>query len=187
MNAQHPDQRPDQRPDPRPDQHPDQRPDPRPGQHPGQRPDRHPDEQRLVAWGDELIKLHDAFRRDLAALRAAEPGRLPGGDLRTHCLAFCDALHAHHEGEDNALFPHLATEHPALADVLERLRAEHRVVSRLMDRIRRLLDGDGTKDASGDVADELARLADELEAHLDYEEEQLVPVLNRMTTLPENV
>ncbi|GAA3164171.1 hemerythrin domain-containing protein [Nonomuraea salmonea] len=57
---------------------------------------------RIAAWGDELIKLHDGFRRDLAALRES---RMDAADLRTHCLTFCDALHAHHEGEDGALFP----------------------------------------------------------------------------------
>ncbi|WP_188195814.1 hemerythrin domain-containing protein [Nonomuraea sp. SYSU D8015] len=138
--------------------------------------------RRLVAWGDELIKLHDGFRRDLAALRASSRAKIFQADLRTHCLAFCDALHAHHEGEDGVLFPHLGGEHPALADALSRLRAEHQVVARLMDRIRHLLDegGDG-------VADELDRLAGELEAHLDYEEEHLVPVLNQMTTLPDDI
>ncbi|GAA2215765.1 hypothetical protein GCM10009850_112330 [Nonomuraea monospora] len=135
------------------------------------------DERRLVAWGDELIKLHDGFRRDLAALRESRPA---GADLRTHCLAFCDALHLHHEGEDGTLFPHLGAEHPELAGALTRLRAEHQVVSRLMSRVRALLDagGDG-------VRAELDRLATELESHLDYEEEQLVPILNRMLTLPE--
>ncbi|MGN9845537.1 hemerythrin domain-containing protein [Nonomuraea sp. H19] len=135
------------------------------------------DEQRLVAWGDELIKLHDAFRLDLANLRVSGVG---GADLRTHCLAFCDALHAHHEGEDSGLFPHLGGEHPALAEVLDRLRAEHRVVTQLMERIRKLLDGGGEG-----IEDELGRLAGELEAHLDYEEAHLVPILNEMTTLPE--
>ncbi|MCK2217833.1 hemerythrin domain-containing protein [Actinomadura sp. ATCC 31491] len=147
-------------------------------------------DQRLVAWGDELVKLHDTFRRDLAALRAAlastPPAAPPSGlppalDLRTHCLAFCDALHAHHEGEDNTLFPHLAAEHPGLAEVLTRLRAEHQVVARLLNRIRVLLDEGGA------VTDEVHRLSRELEAHLDHEEEHLVPVLNRMTTLPDDI
>ncbi|MGW2156958.1 hemerythrin domain-containing protein [Nonomuraea sp. NPDC001699] len=137
------------------------------------------DEQRIVAWGDELIKLHDGFRRDLADLRSPRAGAV---DLRTHCLTFCDALHAHHEGEDNALFPHLGAEHPELAETLTRLRSEHRVVARLMERIRQLLDHDGTA-----IGEELDRLATELEAHLDYEEEQLVPILNKMLTLPEDV
>lgn len=135
------------------------------------------DEQRIVAWGDELIKLHDGFRRDLANLRSSRTA-----DLRTHCLAFCDALHEHHEGEDDALFPHLGAEHPELAEVLTRLRSEHRVVARLMERIRRSADHGGVG-----VGEELDRLATELEAHLDYEEEQLVPVLNTMLTLPEEV
>ncbi|WP_327589592.1 hemerythrin domain-containing protein [Nonomuraea sp. NBC_00507] len=137
------------------------------------------DEQRIVAWGDELIKLHDGFRRDLADLRSSRAG---AADLRTHCLTFCDALHAHHEGEDNALFPHLGTEHPELAETLTRLRSEHRVVARLVERIRRLLDHGGTG-----IGEELDRLAIELEAHLDYEEAQLVPILNKMLTLPEEV
>jgi len=137
------------------------------------------EEQRIVAWGDELIKLHDSFRRDLANLRSSRAGTR---DLRTHCLTFCDALHAHHEGEDNALFPHLGTEHPELAETLSRLRSEHRVVARLMEQIRQLLDHDGTE-----IGEELDRLATELEAHLDYEEEQLVPILNKMITLPEEV
>ncbi|GII78601.1 hypothetical protein Sru01_35830 [Sphaerisporangium rufum] len=137
------------------------------------------DERRIVAWGDELIKLHDGFRRDLAELRSSRAG---AADLRTHCLAFCDALHAHHEGEDNALFPHLDAGHPELAETLTRLRSEHRVVARLVERIRRLLDHGGPG-----IGAELDRLAAELEAHLDYEEEQLVPILNEMVTLPEEV
>ncbi|MFF0860182.1 hemerythrin domain-containing protein [Nonomuraea sp. NPDC003560] len=134
-------------------------------------------EQRLIAWGDELVKLHDGFRRELARLRAGGEGF----DLRTHCLAFCAALHAHHEGEDAVLFPHLAAERPELADVLARLGAEHRVVARLVARVRDLA---GTDASAGD---ELDRLAAELEAHLDYEEEQLVPLLNGMTSMPENL
>ncbi|GGP84974.1 hemerythrin domain-containing protein [Streptosporangium pseudovulgare] len=141
-------------------------------------------DERVIAWGDELVKLHDGFRRDLANLRGRpESGdRTGGADLRTHCLTFCDALHAHHEGEDGALFPHLRTEHPELAETLDRLREEHRTVARLISRIRSLLDEGGQG-----VGDELDRLAEELEAHLDYEEEQLVPVLNRMATLPDDV
>ncbi|MEV4800050.1 hemerythrin domain-containing protein [Nonomuraea sp. NPDC049421] len=138
---------------------------------------------RIAAWGDELIKLHDGFRRDLAALRES---RMDAAGLRTHCLTFCDALHAHHEGEDGALFPHLATEHPELADVLTRLRQEHQVVATLMNDIRRLLDH-GHDHGHDQVRTELDRLATRLEAHLDYEEQQLVPVLNTMLTLPDDV
>jgi iron-sulfur cluster repair protein YtfE (RIC family) len=133
-------------------------------------------EERLIAMGDELVKLHDGFRRQLAELRR---GARP--ELREHCLAFCDALHAHHSGEDEVLFPHLEGVRPELARVLARLRSEHQVVARLLAQIRELLDGDGSMEAS------LERLTLELEAHLDYEEEQLVPLLNTMTSFPEGL
>ncbi|MBT2233947.1 hemerythrin domain-containing protein [Nonomuraea sp. NEAU-A123] len=136
--------------------------------------------ERLIAMGDELVKLHDGFRRELAELRRA-PGSRP--QLREHCLTFCDALHAHHTGEDGVLFPHLEGAHPELAEVLARLRAEHQVVARLLARIRELPDGGDTDD----VGAELDRLSRELEAHLDYEEEQLVPLLNAMTDFPEGL
>lgn len=139
--------------------------------------------QRLVAWGDELVRLHDGFRKELARIRAG--GR--GFDLRTHCLALCDALHEHHEGEDAVLFPHLAAEHPELTGVLARLGAEHQVVARLMRRVRALLAAGGDAAGGDEIGPELDRLADELEAHLDYEERQLVPLLNRMTSLPDGV
>ncbi|MEV0203140.1 hemerythrin domain-containing protein [Nonomuraea sp. NPDC050691] len=174
------------------------------------------------------MKLHDTFRRDLAELRS---GSMRAPALREHCLTFCEALHAHHSGEDDVLFPHLDGLHPELAAVLDRLRDEHRVVARLLARIRDLVDSGepveggadvtaaggadatthGSADATagadlgvaagvgagvatgvgmgvaGEVGEELERLARELEAHLDYEEEQLVPLLNAMTDMPENL
>ncbi|MFD1935210.1 nitroreductase/quinone reductase family protein [Nonomuraea mangrovi] len=42
----------------------------------------------------------------------------------------------------------------------------------------------GTAERGGDVGDAIERLAAALEAHFDYEEEQLVPVLNRLTSVP---
>lgn len=135
---------------------------------------------RLVAWGDELVKLHDGFRRDLAELRR---GTGLGPSLREHCLTFCDALHAHHAGEDDVLFPHLDGLHPELAEILARLRSEHQTVARILARIRTLSE---TGDRAA-VGAELDRLAGELEAHLDYEEQQLVPLLNQMTDAPENL
>ncbi|WP_433257784.1 hemerythrin domain-containing protein [Streptosporangium sp. CA-135522] len=137
-------------------------------------------DDRLVAWGDELVKLHDGFRRDLTELRRSAS---LGPGLREHCLTFCEALHAHHAGEDEVLFPHLDGLHPELAEVLARLRSEHQTVARILARIRSLTET-GDRAATGA---ELDRLAGELEAHLDYEEEQLVPLLNQMIDMPEDL
>ncbi|RBQ18305.1 hemerythrin domain-containing protein [Spongiactinospora rosea] len=141
--------------------------------------------ERAVAWGDELVKLHATFRRDLAALRE---GTLPAPGLREHCLTFCHALHAHHSGEDDVLFPHLNGLHPELAAVLDRLREEHVVVGRLLARIRALAEApDAVAGGPAEIRAELDRLAGELEAHLDHEEERLVPLLNTMTDMPDDL
>ena len=134
-------------------------------------------DHRVVAWGDELVKLHNGFRRQLADLRRGTTRSAPG--LTEHCLSLCDALHAHHTGEDDVLFPHLRDRNPELAAALDRLRDEHRVIAGILARIRALNETS--------LATDLDRLAADLEAHLDYEEEQLVPLLNTMTDMPENV
>ncbi|MET9344620.1 nitroreductase/quinone reductase family protein [Nonomuraea sp. NPDC003804] len=134
---------------------------------------------RVRAFGDELVRVHGWLRDELAKVRkGAAQGQGLSAELRAHCLTFCDALHFHHGAEDNVAFPHLEETHPELADALARLRREHTVVARLIRRLRALLD------EGGDAAGEVERLAAELEAHFDYEEEQLVPVLNAMTSVP---
>ncbi|WP_159942674.1 MULTISPECIES: hemerythrin domain-containing protein [unclassified Nocardiopsis] len=142
-----------------------------------------PQGQRIEALGDQLVKIHDMLRGELAALRGdlAAAGDSPSGtaptleqQLRKKCLSFCEFLHGHHTAEDGRLLPGLARSHPDLAPVLERLTREHSVISRALDRIQELVEG-------GDpvlVRDEVERLAGEVEAHLDYEERQIVDALN---------
>src|SRR5699024_1585386 len=75
---------------------------------------------------------------------------------------------------------HLDREHPELARTLQTLRDEHVVIARLLDQIENILQAPDTTDVEAELAD----LSNKLESHLDYEEEQLVPVLNRLTSLP---
>jgi deazaflavin-dependent oxidoreductase (nitroreductase family) len=69
-----------------------------------------------------------------------------------------------------------------------RLRREHAVVERLRDELRALLatlgPGDATYDHPDRLRADLDRLASELEVHFDYEEEQLIPVLNSLNSVP---
>ncbi|NRQ38055.1 nitroreductase family deazaflavin-dependent oxidoreductase [Nonomuraea sp. NN258] len=128
--------------------------------------------------GDVLRQIHDAFRRELALIRAevAAAGPRLGAQLRINCLTMCQGLHIHHEREDAGMFPALADRHPELAPAIERLRAEHVVVQQIVARLQELLADDDV--APEELRREVDRLTGELEAHLDYEEEQLVPLLN---------
>lgn len=128
--------------------------------------------------GGAYLKLvHDGFRRELALIRkelsgSERPGL--GVQLRINCLTVCQGLHHHHMGEDTMMFPGLAEQHPSLAPALERLAREHERIAVLVEELKQALSGaDPLK-----VRAEIERLVDELEAHLTYEEEQLIPVLD---------
>ncbi|MFJ2775841.1 nitroreductase/quinone reductase family protein [Kitasatospora sp. NPDC087315] len=144
-----------------------------------------PREVRSLA--DKLLEVHTWLREQLRYVREEADahfeagwadGRPPGLglQLRQHCLAFCEGLAHHHTGEDGAVFPALARSHPQLRGTLERLGEEHRAVARIKDGLVALLTGIGAADPDR-FRSELARMSAELEAHLAYEEESLLPVL----------
>ncbi|MEU7862732.1 nitroreductase/quinone reductase family protein [Nonomuraea sp. NPDC049141] len=131
--------------------------------------------------GDMLVAVHDAFRRELRLIRKEVAASGTGGlgvQLRVNCLTLCQGLHHHHSIEDARMFPGLEGQYPELGPVMDRLREEHRTVARLLDELQRLL-ADGEPEVAAElVLAEVERLTTELEAHLDYEEEYLVPILN---------
>ncbi|TWF77785.1 deazaflavin-dependent oxidoreductase (nitroreductase family) [Pseudonocardia hierapolitana] len=130
-----------------------------------------------VSGGAALTRIHDAFRRELALIRAevAAAGTSVGAQLRVNCLTLCAGLHNHHAGEDGALFPLLAAQRPDLAATLERLHVEHERIAALVAQLQATVDGPGDPLL---LRREVDRLTDELERHLSYEEEQLVPALD---------
>jgi len=132
----------------------------------------------------EAIKLvHDVFRRELALIRQefATGASTLGAQLRVNCLTFCQGLHNHHTGEDTMLFPFLADRHPAAAPVLARLREEHERIAALVAGLRRAVTTPAAPDSATDpgaARAEVERLTLDLEAHLAYEEEELIPLLD---------
>ncbi|MGK5740641.1 nitroreductase/quinone reductase family protein [Micromonospora sp. URMC 103] len=135
---------------------------------------------QAASWGAALVRIHDAFRRELALIRreAATAGPRVGAQLRVNCLAVCQGLHHHHTHEDDGMFVGLAAQRPDLAPTLDRLRDEHVRVAALVDRLRAVV-GDQDTDPA-EVRRQVDQLTDELERHLAYEEEQLVPVLDAL-------
>ncbi|MEU9055344.1 nitroreductase/quinone reductase family protein [Streptomyces sp. NPDC048384] len=130
------------------------------------------------SMGEAIKVVHDAFRRELALIREemAKGGATLGAQLRVNCLTFCAGLHNHHTGEDVALFPFLADRHPEFAPTLARLGEEHERIAALVEDLRHAVTADHPDPAT--ARGEVERLTAELEAHLTYEEEQLLPILD---------
>ena len=128
------------------------------------------------SFGEMLRMVHESLRRELALVRKelAASGPKLGAQLRINCLTACQGLHFHHTAEDSGAFPRILAEHPELEQVMARLREEHEKIAVILARLQELLKQEG----AGDVLTEVDRLIEELEAHLDYEEEQLIPVLD---------
>jgi len=139
-----------------------------------------PGPPRTVAtsMGHALRLIHGAFRRELGLIRdeVAKPGPALGAQLRVNCLTLCAGLHGHHTKEDEAMFPGVGQQRPDLAPALDRLRAEHEAIATLLAHLRRVLDDPGLDRPT--LQADVDRLTLELERHLDYEEEQLIPVLD---------
>ncbi|MFE5257337.1 nitroreductase/quinone reductase family protein [Streptomyces coelicoflavus] len=144
-----------------------------------------PREVRTLA--DKLLEVHTWLRAQLRQVRAeveahfAAPGAHAappslGLQIRQRCLAFCQALEFHHVSEDGHLFPGIARHHPHLTDVFDRLADEHRTVARVQGELAGLLAGIAVADPARFRA-ELDEMSAQLNAHLDYEEEALLPLL----------
>ncbi|MER5404309.1 nitroreductase/quinone reductase family protein [Streptomyces sp. NPDC002769] len=127
---------------------------------------------------EALKAVHDAFRRELALIRAefTSSGPSLGAQLRVNCLTLCHGLHQHHTGEDIGLFRALADRHPEHAPLLDRLRDEHGRIAVLTGELRRVVGQNHADPAL--VLPEVVRLTEALEAHLRDEEDQLIPLLD---------
>ncbi|MFJ8538699.1 nitroreductase/quinone reductase family protein [Streptomyces sp. NPDC093591] len=134
------------------------------------------------SMGEAIKVVHDAFRRELALIReemsksGEKGGSTLGAQLRVNCLTFCAGLHNHHTGEDLGMFPVLADRHPEFAPALARLREEHEHIAALVEDLRRAVTAEHPDPDAART--EVERLTTELEAHLTYEEEQLIPILD---------
>jgi deazaflavin-dependent oxidoreductase (nitroreductase family) len=148
--------------------------------------------REVTNLADKLLEIHVWLRSQLRHIRSetdayfaahsvngdSGEARQPslGLQIRQHCLAFCQALEFHHTSEDAHLFPGIATHHPHLGGVFSRLRDEHVTVTGIQNELVALLADITTADPERFRA-ELDRMSKELTAHLDYEEEHLLPVL----------
>ena len=150
--------------------------------------------------GAHLVEVHDGLRGELARLRDIVEQVVAGEEqahrarnaineltmrqnnwaLGAYCQQYCRFVTGHHGLEDRSIFPHLRRSEPALTPVLDRLEQEHLVIhdvlEQLDDALVSLVSGtSGTAELQG-VVD---RLSQTLLEHLAFEEDELVPALDR--------
>jgi hypothetical protein len=119
-----------------------------------------------------MFAYHDALRRDLGPL-AQMTARSDGWDL------FKRFLHAHHDAEDEALWPVVGQALIGRSDdlaLLAEMEAEHAELAPLLDEIDDALDlGDSSPRVRADLATRLRQ-------HLTHEEEAALPLIDRTLT-----
>jgi Hemerythrin HHE cation binding domain len=119
-----------------------------------------------------MYAVHDAFRRDLVPVTQMT-ARSEGWDL------FERFLRAHHDAEDDALWPVLRQELVGRSEdvtLLDEMKAEHAALVPLLETIDDALDsGESAPEARADLA---ARLRE----HLTHEEEAALPVIDSTLT-----
>ncbi|HEY3872199.1 MAG TPA: LLM class flavin-dependent oxidoreductase [Actinocrinis sp.] len=149
-----------------------------------------------------LVEIHDHLRRELAEIRRAleqlATGQLGPDGLRSvihqttmrqnywsvgsFCATYCRLLTLHHGVEDHQTFADVRAFEPALDPVLTRLGEEHELIAELLTRLDSALVAllsDPKHLAT--VTQEYDNLAEFLQSHLDYEEQELLGPLARST------
>jgi len=136
---------------------------------------------RLIAWSQELRRVHDRLRQALRVTRAAfdKSGDVQAAsrELLLYCHGFCVALDEHHRGEDRTLFPAIEAQHPDLLAVLRALQRDHAMIAHLLTGLR-----DATERAASpeELARHLEGVAAIMENHFRYEERALLDILESL-------
>jgi len=154
----------------------------------------------------QLKLIHQMLRSDLAVCRdlavevaAGAPAaaitdqivalqtRSPIWTLQVNCMYHCRVVHAHHGHEDAGMFPALRRSNPALSAVVDKLEADHRSISDLLDAVEEsagALDDTALNPARQRLVAALGRLEEDLLAHLAFEEESIAQTMRAWERWP---
>ena len=117
---------------------------------------------------------------DIAEQIAALQTRSPIWTLQVNCLYHCRVVHMHHGHEDADMFPALRRSYPELSAVVDKLEADHRSISELLDDVEESagqLDDAAANPVRERLVNALGRLEDDLLAHLAFEEESIAATM----------
>ena len=141
------------------------------------------DSHRFMSFSHQLALAHRDLQVQLTRIRGDlardEPAET---NLLVHCLAFCSALAAHHDGEDDGPFRDLLDARPELAPAIRKLKDDHAAIAAILRQVRDLA---GRAKATSE--EDLPRLRRELdglaaiaESHFRYEERAVSAALDNV-------
>jgi DUF438 domain-containing protein len=142
---------------------------------------------------NEMRVIHRVFRRELVALPDAIRQVPEGGHRRAavvggHVRLILAGLHMHHLGEDAELWPRLLERAAPSADLIRTMEQQHGRVEAGLEELRPALD-EWIRTASAAhgerVAALLMNLRTDLVEHLDLEEREILPLVERHITAAE--
>ncbi|MFI6599879.1 hemerythrin domain-containing protein [Nonomuraea sp. NPDC050536] len=141
----------------------------------------------------EMVVVHRAFRREFKLAPRLISQVAPGDRARAEVLAdylteLLTGLHHHHSGEDKLLWPLLLERVSLEADLVHTMEAQHEKVGACIADLEELLPAWRAEADAGRrdrVVNTLTLLNDELVAHLDQEEERILPLVAQHLTVAE--
>ncbi|RKE05062.1 hemerythrin domain-containing protein [Streptomyces sp. TLI_171] len=133
----------------------------------------------------EMVILHRVFRREVPLLADLVETAAPGDRRRTAVLAdhldlVLGALGEHHEGEDDLLWPKLRERAAPGTDVVARMAHQHEAVADALAAATELSHhwrARADRDTALRLAEALRALDRHAAAHMDDEEEHLLPLM----------
>jgi hemerythrin-like domain-containing protein len=149
--------------------------------------------ERVQCDTSDMVVVHRVFRREFELLphlvRSVELGDTARAALvATHAAELIAALHHHHTGEDELLWPKLGDRVTFQASLIERMELQHERIADLLRYAGQLLPRwrvRPTADLQGSLAETLAEVGDLLNEHLSEEEQAILPIAQRHITQQE--
>lgn len=136
--------------------------------------------------------VHSALRRDLERARRAlteDPHPVRAKAIGAHLVWMMEFLHEHHSNEDQHYWPETLARNPDAAPVLERMEADHQGLIPLLGDLEtaaaRLADSGAGAQVDATLT-ALAAVGEPLRAHLEREEREAMPLVERSWTYAEH-
>ncbi|MGW3413045.1 hemerythrin domain-containing protein [Streptomyces sp. NPDC000888] len=132
----------------------------------------------------DMVVVHRTFRKSCAELPDLVRGLRPGDTARSALVVdavrfMLMGLEAHHVSEDEFLWPRLAARTAVRAEAIARMEEQHHRLEELVMQVRAALDelaADPRQPLCEQVAAQLAELGSVLTAHMDEEENTILPL-----------